>query len=229
MGLLPLGSSAAVCSDIQDSVTYQGKLVDGRKFGVTLVSSSTTFAAVSGRLYVAPRYENLAVEGQTVGANELLLRDVSTGRLVLRGRFLDRFAGLTEGGCGALAVTLNDEAHGAMRLAFSRFGPMPDRDAINAVMLDVHDTAMTGDLKRFASHVRFPLTVTFSGLKQHRVVIHDAAQFVRLGNKLFGPNLKRFLAADVPHDPFCRDDECMLAGGFLWFGSDLKIDAFVPG
>jgi hypothetical protein len=222
---------AATCSAMPRSAKYYGRLSDGRKFGVTLIESKTDFAAVQGRLYIGPLYRDIAVEGNVVYATILTLRDAD-GRAVLEGRFLDDFESLHNLTCDALSIKLADGGEGAMRMSVFNFArtALKNQDAINAVLLDVHDAIETDDAERLAKHVRFPLTIVYPGTKPFRsVVIADAKDFVRQGRTIIGPDLKRDVQRDVPHDPFCRGDDCALGPGRLWFDKDLKITSLIPG
>jgi hypothetical protein len=229
--LAPALAFASVCSPLPNSVKYYGHLDDGRKFGVTLIDNKTTFNAFEGRLYIGPLYRDIAVEGNVVETTDLTLRDVE-GHVVLEGHFLDDFEGLHDLGCDALHVRLADGSEGTMRMIAGGFAlaTLQNQDAVNAVILDVHDAILAGDARRLAKHVRFPLKITYPSSHSSRpIVIRNARDFIHEGHEIIGPNLQKLVGHDVPHDPFCRGDDCALANGWIWFDKDLKITSLIPG
>ena len=222
LAVLAIAPAYAGCAKADGPFTYYGRITDGRRFGATLAFADPSGSVVTGRLFVAPDYRDIAVEGTIAGRHELRLAAVETGKVVLEGAFVDSWAGRTGLGCDVVighalgeAALLQLDHIGGGGLALT-----PELAAMNAAALDVQRAVLAQRPDLLADHVRFPLQVTDLAHDARRMEIRGRAEFLRLYPTLIGPALEPALREVVPHDLFAHDDRSMMAAGRIWFDED---------
>ncbi len=225
--------AGAHCFPASGNYSFHGRLSDGKHVGATLVIGSRAAADVTGTVFVEPLYQDIAVVGEINDGNELRLRKKSDGSMLFDGWFIDHLDGMGPLTCDFAAGPWSTGGVAAMHLVgwgfrLDRLSP-EEQMRLNEVILDIYNALRTRDAERLARHVRFPLTLGFPNDRGVQQRVSNAKELFRLRSKIFGPKLIDRLDADVPHDPFCRDGECMLGNGVVWIDEHLRVVSLLPG
>jgi hypothetical protein len=223
----PVETEAATLPTPEGLADYSGTM-DARQVRFTLVTKPD--GSVTGSYFLSPDFTDISIEGHSIDAQSLSLREVRTEATANASIYLKRVAN----GDGFTGVWTSHDGKTSLPLTLQMQDALPGVDSVKARynVTGAQDAAaleknaqvfyaavVANSPEQAAAAVAFPLAYTANG---HRTLLHTPAEFTARYSSIFTPQFLEQIRNATPHQMFANSQGVMLGSGLVWFNEDGK-------